>query len=88
MSEAKNDDSGLTPLLCVTLEDGKYTVILPRNGGLHALRYGEKWLDLTGDGLILALAYRIAELEDENAGLLAASDSLYQDVCTPATGDT
>jgi hypothetical protein len=49
--------------LSVSVADGKYTVILPSGGGLKALRYGEEWRDLTGDNLVLAMAYRIEELE-------------------------
>lgn len=55
--------------------DGKYTVVLPDNGGLKALRYGAPWRDLVGDGLILSLAFeldearkRIAELEQTVEG--------------------
>lgn len=40
----------------VDLEGGKCTVVMPNNGGLHALRYGEPWRDLTGDKLVYALA--------------------------------
>lgn len=47
-----------------TIGYGKYTVTdEPGHGsnGLHALRYGEQWRDLVGDGLIYSLA---SELED------------------------
>ena len=46
----------------ITVEDGKYTVIFD-NGQLHALRYGERWRDLSGDKLIYALMCRIQALE-------------------------
>lgn len=52
-------------VLSVTVLDGKYTVIQKANGGTYALRYGEEWRDCVGDGLILALAQRIDELEKE-----------------------
>ena len=55
---------GLSDLLCVTVYDGKYTVKQYSNGRVEALRYGEKWRDCTGDGLILALVQRIYELEN------------------------
>jgi len=58
------------PLLKVTVADGKYTVILPEDGSLHALRYGEKWRDLIGDGMVLALVQRIEELESGLGKLL------------------
>jgi hypothetical protein len=32
--------------------------------GLKALRYGQEWRDLTGDGLILALAQEIEALRE------------------------
>ena len=57
----------------VSVLDGKYTIILPQDGGLHALRYGEKWRDLCGDGMVLALAQRIEELEET---LLEIKDDL------------
>ena len=54
----------LSELLCITVYDGKYTVKQYSNGRVEVLRYGEKWRDCTGDGLILALAQRIYELEN------------------------
>lgn len=42
--------------------DGKYTVIVdPLN--FRALRYGEEWRDLCGDGLVFAMAQEILELQ-------------------------
>lgn len=50
--------------------DGKYTVILIDNGKrFQALRHGEEWRDLTGDGLVLAMFQRIQELTKENSRL-------------------
>jgi len=49
----------------VTVDDGKYTVVLPEKGGMYALRHGEAWRDCCGDGLILALVQRIDELENK-----------------------
>lgn len=49
--------------LDVMVEDGKYRLIMSVDGRLRALRYGEEWRDLCGDGLILALGQRIEELE-------------------------
>jgi hypothetical protein len=45
----------------VTVADGKYTVVIPENGGLHALRYNEPWRDLTGDNLVYYLAVELHE---------------------------
>ena len=58
------------PILDVSVADGKYRVIMPAKGGLHALRHGEPWRSLTGDNLVFTLAnelndarQKIAELE-------------------------
>lgn len=51
----------------IELYDGKYTVILTDNGKrFRALRYGEEWKDLAGDGMVLSMFYKIQELEEEN----------------------
>jgi len=55
----------MTERLRVTIYDGKYTVIMNTNGGLRALRYGDEWRDLTGDGLVLALAQEVEELREK-----------------------
>lgn len=47
--------------LNVSVDNGKYTVIMEADGRLHALRYGEPWQDLCGNNLVYFLA---AELED------------------------
>jgi len=52
----------------VILDSGKYEVILDQDGSkfnFHALRYGEQWRDLIGDNLILAMFYKIQDLEDK-----------------------
>jgi hypothetical protein len=52
----------------ITVCDGKYTLILdPSN--LRALRYGEAWRDLTGDGFVMALGQEIVELREKLFGL-------------------
>lgn len=50
--------------LRVTIRDGKYTVVLPVDGKLHALRYGQPWRDCVGDGLILSFAQEVERLRD------------------------
>jgi hypothetical protein len=45
----------------IDLENGKYTVIHENGSNLRALRYGEEWRSLTGDGLVLAMAHQITE---------------------------
>ena len=52
----------------VKVGDGKYEVLHENGAGLHALRYGKPWRDLTGDGLVLALVQRIEELESAPFG--------------------
>ena len=53
------------------LSEGKYTIISPEDnkGNFRALRYGEEWRDLTGDGLVLSLVQHAEELEAENERL-------------------
>ncbi|MCK5610392.1 hypothetical protein KAR91_51440 [Candidatus Pacearchaeota archaeon] len=63
------DTSKKPDVLSVTMYDGKYTVILPTDGGLKALRHGEEWRDLCGDGLVLALAQEVDELRQTNEAL-------------------
>lgn len=48
----------------IDLLGGKYTVQHDNGVNFKALRYGEEWRDLTGDGLVLALVQRIRELEE------------------------
>lgn len=57
--------------LRVTVYNGKYTVIQNSTGGLRALRHGEEWQDLTGNGMVLALAQ---EIEDLRATILEWHD--------------
>ena len=53
-----------TVILSVNVND-KYTVHQDLNGKVYALRYNEEWRDCVGDGLILAMAQRIEELQKE-----------------------
>lgn len=73
----------------VEVANGKYTVVMPDDGGLHALRYGKPWMDLVGDSLAWCLASELNEtreklkkLEDEivkrGGGLKAVTtDNLF-----------
>jgi hypothetical protein len=45
-------------------DNGKYEVIFD-NGKLHALRHGEAWRDLVGDGMVLAMLYEVKRLRDD-----------------------
>lgn len=52
-------------ILHVSVENGKYTVVLPKDGSLKALRYGEEWRDCCGDNLIYYLAFELNELREK-----------------------
>lgn len=45
----------------VTVDDGKYEVIIEAEGGIKVLRHGEEWRDCTGDNLVYWLAVELAE---------------------------
>ena len=51
--------------------DDTYTIEIDfKNGIFRALRHGEEWRDLVGDNLILAMAYKIQELQDKEFELI------------------
>ena len=54
----------------ITVHDGKYTLIMDP-GNLRALRYGEPWRNLVGDGFVMALGHEILELREKVATLEA-----------------
>ena len=58
-------------LVKVVLDEGKYTFVQNSDGTCYALRHGEPWRDRILDGLMLSMAYRIEELEDERDALAA-----------------
>ena len=60
----------------IELDGGKYTVVHDNGAGLHALRYGSPWLNLTGDGLVLALSQEIESLRDECRRLTDRNEAL------------
>ncbi len=46
--------------------DDKYSIVLNDNPyEFYATRYGERWRNLVGDGLILAMAYKLEELMEQ-----------------------
>ena len=59
----------------VTVEGGKYTVVIGDRGELSALRYGEPWQDLAGNKMVYCLATELVEARkprnDFQAGALA-----------------
>ena len=58
----------------VSVNDGKYTIVIGDNGNMHALRYGEPWgRDLAGDNLVYWLAVELDMARRELA-------SLYQEI--------
>lgn len=72
----------------IILEGGKYTVLHDNGFGLRALRHGSPWREMTGDGLVLAMAQRIEELEAarslatperaETRGAIPTEDDLWK----------
>lgn len=69
----------------IELGEGKYTVVneLNEGGGIRALRYGEEWRDLTGDGMVLALCLEIERLQkklNESEALLSEAHDVMDDV--------
>lgn len=51
---------------------------MPDDGGLHALRYGEEWRDLTGDKLVFNLAYELNEEREKNAQAKKLIEEAYR----------
>jgi len=50
------------------IDDGKYTIVQPHDGGTHVLRYGEPWLStdqLIGTNMILAMAHELEEAREK-----------------------
>ena len=60
----------------IDLCDGKYTYCL-EDGKQFALRYGEEWRDLTGDGFVLSMAQKIFDLEEQIAN---SSPAVIKDI--------
>lgn len=62
-------------LIDVTLEGGKYRVLMGKDGNLKALRHGEEWRDLCGDNLVYYLANEVQELRKDAERWRALLDS-------------
>lgn len=58
-------------ILEVRVADGKYAVIQYVDGSVEVERHKVKWLNATGDRLILALAQEVEKLREENKTLMA-----------------
>lgn len=58
-------------MLRVSTSDGKYTVVQDASGKQFALRYGEPWQNLVGNGLTLALAHDLEEAREAVKALVA-----------------
>lgn len=54
----------------IDLCDGKYSVMHDNGADLHAVRYGEPWRDLIGDGLVLALVQEVERLRELEAHII------------------
>jgi hypothetical protein len=48
------------------ISGNKYEIIFnQKTGELKALRHGEEWRDLTGDGMVLGMLQKIDDLREE-----------------------
>jgi hypothetical protein len=61
----------------ISLHEGKYKVSHTNGTNFHALRHGQPWRDLTGDGLLLAMVQRIEELENRLATVHAQEPLVF-----------
>ena len=59
----------------VSLDNGKYRVVMDGNSRLYALRNGEKWRDLVGDNLVYFLSL---ELQEKTKALDKANEDLRE----------
>lgn len=62
----------------IELENGKYTITHDNGTNLQALRNGEPWRDLGGDGLVLAAAQEIESLGEKLSKVVAALTALEE----------
>jgi len=59
--------------------DGKYTIIYDfETGQSECLRYGEKWRDLCGDKMVLAMFDTIVELRERAAEVEGLKDYIIK----------
>lgn len=70
----------------IELEKGKYAITHNNGANLQALRNGEPWRDLAGDGLVLAAAQEIEELRGSLARVIGLAECL-QDSLVNASED-
>ena len=63
-------------LIKVTVAEGKYTFGQRKDGACYALRYGEPWREDIFDGLTLAMAHHIEELESKLAKAVETLNAL------------
>lgn len=63
----------MVEILNVSTSDGRYTVVLRRDGTSHVLRYGEPWTPFPEGGsvgnVVIALGLEIETLRDDLANL-------------------
>lgn len=60
----------------IVLNNGKYTVVHNNGANLRALRHGEEWRSLVGDGLVLSMAQEIESLIEQTNKLHQEKDLL------------
>lgn len=70
----------------IELENGKYTIAHENGANLRALRNGEPWRDLVGDGLVLAAAQEVETLRTALARVVGLAECL-QDSLVNASED-
>ena len=64
---------------CIDVCDGKYTIIYDlKTGQSECLRYGEKWRDLYGDKMVLAMFDTIVELRERAAEVEGLKEYINQ----------
>lgn len=65
-AEFGDSDHNGKDVMMHSVASGKYTIIFHQSTGrFECLRYGEKWRELTGDGMVLAMLQEIDFLKEQ-----------------------
>lgn len=83
-SETTLPFDGHSLLLDVSVDNGKYRVIMDKKG-LRCLRHGEKWRDCVGDNLIYWLATEVQELRECVLNMYKIKDKVTMCNCMTKT---